>query len=174
MHTQNRCILTAILAICLLCPAPSLLAAEPGEMQFSSVEERRIYQEIQEERDKLRADTKEVELRKKELKSLEESVDKKLAELDQKLNELQETQKKLQAILAEKSVEETQRTQELAKIYEKMTPQKAALAISGLEPQLAADLLGAMKAKSAAKILDQITKQKATELSTTFSTIQLE
>ena len=55
-----------------------------------------------------------------------------------------------------------------------MSPDKAAMAITGLDKQLAADLLGAMKTKAAAKILDQISQQKARELSTTFSTIQLE
>jgi flagellar motility protein MotE (MotC chaperone) len=39
---------------------------------------------------------------------------------------------------------------------------------------LAADLLASMKKKAAARILDQLAKQKATELSTTFSTLQLE
>jgi flagellar motility protein MotE (MotC chaperone) len=55
-----------------------------------------------------------------------------------------------------------------------MEPAKAAQAITGLEEQLAADLLANMKVKAAAKILDQISKQKATELSTAFSTLQLE
>ena len=55
-----------------------------------------------------------------------------------------------------------------------MSPEKAALAMTGLEQQLAADLLANMKVKAAAKILDQIAKQKATDLSTTFSTLQLE
>jgi flagellar motility protein MotE (MotC chaperone) len=55
-----------------------------------------------------------------------------------------------------------------------MAPTKAAQAITGLDEQLAADLLANMKVKAAAKILDQISKQKATELSTTFSTLQLE
>ena len=54
-----------------------------------------------------------------------------------------------------------------------MSPVKAAQAIAGLDHQLAADLLANMKVKAAAKILDQISKQKATELSTTFSTLQL-
>jgi flagellar motility protein MotE (MotC chaperone) len=69
---------------------------------------------------------------------------------------------------------EQKRIKDLAAIYDKMTPAKAALAITGLEQRLAADLLGAMKTKAAAKVLDQVAKQKATDLSTTFSTIQLE
>jgi flagellar motility protein MotE (MotC chaperone) len=55
-----------------------------------------------------------------------------------------------------------------------MLPEKAAPALAGLDQILAADLLAAMKPKAAAKILDEITRQKASELSTTFSTPQLE
>ena len=55
-----------------------------------------------------------------------------------------------------------------------MDPIKAALALSGLEQQLAADLLANMKVKAAAKILDSLNKPQATEISKTFSTIQLE
>jgi len=55
-----------------------------------------------------------------------------------------------------------------------MTPAKAAQAITGLEQRLAADLLAAMKTKAAARVVDQLAKQKATDLSTAFSTIQLE
>ena len=55
-----------------------------------------------------------------------------------------------------------------------MSPAKAAFVITDLDKQLAADLLANMKVKAAAKILDQISKQKATELSTIFTTLQLE
>jgi flagellar motility protein MotE (MotC chaperone) len=115
-----------------------------------------------------------MDLHKKELKSLEEGVDKKLADIDRKLEELKNLQKKIETALAAKTAAEKKRIENLAVIYEKMTPAKAALAMSGLEQKLAADLLANMKAKAAAKILDQIAKQKATDLSTTFSTLQLE
>lgn len=55
-----------------------------------------------------------------------------------------------------------------------MAPDKAALALSGLDQRLAADILGNMKVKAAAKVLDFLNKQKAVELSETFSTIQIE
>lgn len=115
-----------------------------------------------------------MDLRKKELKSLEEGVDKKLGDIDRKLEELKNLQKQIETLLVAKSAEEKKRMQNLAVIYEKMAPAKAAQAMSGLEQKLAADLLASMKAKAAAKILDQIAKQKATELSTTFSTLQLQ
>lgn len=147
---------------------------EPAPPEYSSVEERRLMETAKEEHGSSPGEKEQLELQKKELKTLEETVDKKLAEIDSKIAELKKQQQKLAELMAEKSAAELKKTEELAKIYEKMSPEKAALAISGLEQQLAADLLAKMKVKSAAKILDQITKQKATELSTTFSTIQLE
>ncbi len=141
---------------------------------YGSVEERRIDNTILQERANLRNEREEISMRKKELKTLEEGVDKKLTEIDNKLEELRKLQDKLEILLAGKSVIEKKRVQELAGIYQKMIPGKAALAITGLDEQLATDLLASMKVKSAAKILDQISKQKATELSTTFTTIQLE
>ncbi|MGB3212383.1 MAG: hypothetical protein WBB19_16900 [Desulforhopalus sp.] len=126
------------------------------------------------ERQNIRREREEIALRKKELKTLEGGVDKKLAEMDKKLEELRKLQDKIELLLADKSAKENKRVQELASIYQKMSPAKAALAITGLDKQLAADLLANMKVKAAAKILDQISKQKATELSKTFSTLQLE
>ena len=126
------------------------------------------------ERENIRKEREEISLRKKDLKTLEEGVDKKLTEIDAKLEELRKLQDKIESLLAGKSAKEKKKLQELASIYQKMAPEKAALAISGLDQQLAADLLDNMKVKAAAKILDQISQQKATELSTTFSTLQLE
>ncbi len=141
---------------------------------YGSVEERRIESTILQERADIRKEREDVSLRKKELKTLEEGVDKKLADMDRKLAELKQLQNKIEQLLEDKSAEEVKRVKNLATIYAKMSPPKAALALSGLDQQLAADLLAEMKVKAAAKILDQISKQKATELSTTFSTIQLE
>jgi len=67
-----------------------------------------------------------------------------------------------------------QKTKDLSLIYAKMTPDRAALAMATLEEQLAADLLANMKVKSAAKILDRMDKDKASQLSTTFTTIKVE
>lgn len=141
---------------------------------YSSVEERRIVHSILEERANLQIEREDIAMRKKELKTLEDGVDKKLTEIDDKLGELRKLQNRIELLLGDKSTIENKRIQELAGIYQKMEPAKAAQAITGLEEQLAADLLANMKVKSAAKILDQISKQKATELSTAFSTLQLE
>lgn len=141
---------------------------------YGSVEERRIENSILQERTNIRKEREEISMRKKELKTLEEGVDKKITVIDMKLEELRKLQTKIESLLVKKSLKEKKKLQELASIYQKMSPAKAALVISDIDQQLAADLLANMKVKSAAKILDQIPKQKATELSTTFTTLQLE
>ncbi len=172
MITIRKILLTIVAALILSQQAQA--ATENGEDTFSSVEERRIDNTILQERANILKEREDMDLRKKELKSLEEGVDKKLGDIDRKLEELKNLQKQIETLLVAKSAEEKKRMQNLAVIYEKMAPAKAALAMSGLEQKLAADLLASMKAKAAAKILDQIAKQKATELSTTFSTLQLQ
>jgi flagellar motility protein MotE (MotC chaperone) len=157
-----------------LLPQNILAADSLSSKDYSSVEERRIANTILEERAGLQTEREDIAMRKKELKTLEDGVDKKLTEIDDKLEELRKLQNKIEILLGEKSTIEKKRLQELAGIYQKMVPTKAAQAITGLDEQLAADLLANMKVKAAAKILDQISKQKATELSTTFSTLQLE
>ena len=144
------------------------------EIEFSSVEQRRLHATMKEERAVIFEEKKELVLREKELKTLEDAVDKKLAEIDKRLEELERSKQQLTELLAEKNAEEVKKVKDLSKIYEKMDPLKAALALSGLQQQLAADLLANMKVKSAAKILDSLNKPQATEISKTFSTIQLE
>ena len=141
---------------------------------YGSVEERRIENSILQERTNIRKEREEISMRKKELKTLEEGVDKKITVIDMKLEELRKLQTKIESLLVKKSLKEKKKLQELASIYQKMSPAKAALVISDIDQQLAADLLANMKVKSAAKILDQVPKQKATELTTTFTTLQLE
>jgi len=173
-NISKSCIFLAI-ATLFFTSCLSLHAADPiDSKEFSSVEERRLQNVVMQERINIRKEHAEIVMRKKELKTLEEGVDKKLAEIDNKLEQLKKLQNKIESLLEAKSVEEKKRLQDLAKIYEKMNPVKASLAIAGLDQQLAADLLASMKVKSAAKILDQSSKQKATQLSTTFSTLQLE
>jgi flagellar motility protein MotE (MotC chaperone) len=165
--------LPLLLATLLITPSASA-QEETEQLEFSTVEERRIEETILRERESIRREREEIDLRKMELKTIEEGVDKKLAEIDAKLKELNEKQQTIQELLTEKTAREQQRVEELAKIYEKMTPAKAAMAITGLDEQLASELLKKMKVKAAAQILDQVSKQKATDISTTFTTLQLE
>lgn len=162
------------LSILDLAPSPPLVWGEEVEQSFSSVEERRLTMDLQAQRGNLRQEREELALRQKELNSLNEIVDKKLVEIDAKLAEMKKLRRDLDVLLAAKSAEEKKRIKELAGIYEKMSPEKAAPALAGLDEHLATELLAAMKTKAAAKILDETTRLKASELSTTFSTPQLE
>lgn len=172
-----RYLTTLLVVLVLITCLDKKLFAQPEEstgQAASSVEQRRLETTIASERQILLEEKKALELRENELKTLEEAVDKKLAEIDRKIAELQQQQKKLEEVLARKDVEEQAKVKELSKIYERMAPDKAALALSGLDQRLAADILANMKVKAAAKVLDSLNKQKAVELSETFSTIQLE
>ncbi len=173
MKTQQKissaieCILLSILLLFSIIPA----GWAEEEPEYSSVEERRIAEAIGKERKRIRQEWIKIDLRKKELKVIEEGVDKKLAEIDSKLTQLRIQQKKIEKLLAKKSIAEKKRIASLAKIYAKMTPVRAAQAMAGLDEQLASDILEQMKIKPAAKILDASSRQKATNLSKTYSTI---
>ena len=117
-------------------------------------------------------DQKALPMREKELKTMSEEVDKKLGEINRKLEELQAMQKNIKTLLAQKDAEELKRIKELGKIYEKMTPDKAAFALANMDERLATNLLANMKPKSAAKILNVLDRKKTSELSTTFSTVK--
>ncbi len=169
VNKTNQAILSLLLFVML--PGTVSFAAE---QEYGSVEERRITEAIGKERQRVRQEWIKIDLRKKELKVIEEGVDKKIAEIDRKLLQLQAQQKKIEQLLARKSIAEKKRITSLAKIYAKMTPDKAAQAMSGLDEQLAADILEQMKVKPAARILDAISRQKATDLSRTYSTIPVQ
>lgn len=149
-------------------------AEEKENTEFSSVEERRIFALLDEERKQLQKDRNDLEMRENELKTLEASVDKKITEIDNKLKELKSLQGKIETLLAEKDDREKKRIKELSTIYNKMAPGRAALAIGKMDPTLATDLLANMKPKAAARILDALDKQKTSNLSTTFTKIQIE
>ena len=153
------------------CSAKEALSAEKNPpASYSSVEERRILTKMQEAQ--ANDPQKELPIRERELKTLNEEVDKKLGEINQKLEELRTMQKNLTTLLAQKDAEELKRIQELGKIYEKMAPDKAAFAMATMDEKLATDLLANMKVKSAAKILNVLDRKKTSELSTTFSTLK--
>ncbi len=149
-------------------------AQDKTEKGYTSVEERRLFSILQNERDNLEEEKKVLILKEKELKTLQIEADKKIELLDNKLAELKKLQEKIEQLLAEKDAEELQKTKELSLIYAKMSPDRAALALAALDEQLAADLLANMKVKSAAKILDRMDKVKASQLSTVFTTINVE
>ncbi len=167
-------VILPIIILTVLTQLTAISAEELDKKEYSSVEERRIYALIQKERDRLVQREKDIDLREKELKTLESSVDNKIAAIDKKLEDLKNLQTRIEDLLTEKSSIEKKRIKELSTIYEKMVPGRAALAMTSMDPQLATDLLANMKPKAAAKVLNVLDKQKTSELSTTFTTIQLE
>ncbi len=145
------------------------------EKSYSSVEERRLYNTLEQERAGLQEKIKVLADREKELKTLAQEVDKKFKQMDTKIQELKKLQQITAELLAQKDQTELKMIQDLSNIYAKMTPEKAALALSSLEDQqLAADLIANMKTKSAAKILEQLNKLQASTLTTTLSKLSPE
>jgi flagellar motility protein MotE (MotC chaperone) len=164
-------LLTATFFGYLPCSAEEALSAvPPPPASYSSVEQRRILTKMQEAQ--ANDSQKELPMRERELKTLSEEVDKKLGDINQKLEELRTMQKNLTTLLTQKDAEELKRIQELGKIYEKMAPDKAAFSLAAMDERLATELLANMKVKSAAKILNALDRKKASELSTTFSTVK--
>lgn len=177
MKTRNFYNLTTLVILsCLLAliPFQQCFAAEETTQEFKSVEERRVFALMEQERLQLQRDRKDLMMRENQLKTLESSVDKKITEIENRLKQLKSLQGKIESLLAEKTDREKKRIKELGTIYEKMAPGRAALAMNNMDPALATDLLASMKPKAAAKILNMLDKQKTSNLSTTFTQIQLE
>lgn len=152
-----------VLGLSLFCCLPLPLAAQMlPEGQIASVEERRILVALEEEYAKLSDREAEIERREIELKTLAAEVDKKLAAM-------QELRQELLKLLDRKQQAEQQRLVQLAAIYEKMEPAKAATLISELDQRQAIALLLGIKEKIAGKILDNLDPKIATELSRAFN-----
>lgn len=135
------------------------------EQEYGSVEERRLLLALQQERINLVNERESVAKQKKDLKRLE-------AEVDKKLDQLQTTRLEIEQLLAEKDAAELQRIRDLSKMYEKMSPDKAAKIFSTITEDLAISILGNMKTKAAAKILNNMDRDKAAKLTTAFSSIE--
>ncbi len=150
-------------------------ANQTPEKSFSSVEERRLHNTLEQERAGLQEKIKVLADREKELKTLEQEVDKKFEQMEKKIQELKKVQQQTEELLAQKDQAELKKIKDLSNIYAKMAPLKAAIALSVLDDQqLAADLLANMKTKSAAKIMEQLDKLKVSSLTTTLSTLSTE
>jgi flagellar motility protein MotE (MotC chaperone) len=155
--------------------AESSPAEATQEKSYASVEERRLYDTLERERAGLQEKIKVLADKEKELKTLEQEVDKKFELMEKKIQELKKVQQQTEELLARKEQAELNKIQELSKMYSKMDPEKAALTLSALEDQqLAADIIAGMKTKSAAKVMEQLDKLKASALTTTLSTLSTE
>ena len=162
---------TSLLLVFFLCLAHVATGAETtpetstaDEQQYGSVEERRLLLALQQERQNLINEREFIENKKKDLKRLE-------AEVDKKLDQLQTTRLQIEQLLEEKNAEELKRLRDLSKMYEKMSPEKAAKILGDLEQNLAVSILGNMKTKASAKILNNMDRDKAAQLTTAFSSL---
>ncbi len=160
-----------LLVFFLLCLAHIATSAEtiqnnPPEdgSQYGSVEERRLLLALQQERQNLVKEREVLTNQKKDLKRLETEVDK-------KLDQLQATRLQIEQLLTEKNAAELKRIRDLSKMYEKMSPEKAARIFSTLDQDLAILILENMKTKAAAKVLNNMDRDKAAKLTTAFSTL---
>ncbi len=135
-----------------------------GEPTYSSVEERRLLVALQQERRNLVREREALDRKKKELKRLQ-------AEVDKKLDQLKKERLRLEELLAEKDAAELKRIRELSKMYEKMSPEKAARIFTDLDQELAISLLANMKTKAAARILNNMNGEAAARLTTAFSSL---
>ena len=170
MTTKNILAVSLIFAFfttCTLTFAEKQMAGDAGktgqEKQYGSVEERRIMESLQgESGSPLTKEREDLENKKKELKRLESEVDKKLEQLNQ-------LRMRIEKQMAEKDTKELKRIQDLAKVYEKMSPEKAATVLVTVDQDLAISILAKMKIKSAAKIHNNIEREKAAKLTTAFS-----
>jgi len=131
------------------------------EPQYGSVEERRIMEKLL-IGSVVAHDREELENKKNELKRLEGEVDKKIEQLDR-------LRVRVEKLLEQKHVEEQKRIGELAKMYEKMSADKAATTLGAVDQELAISILGKMKTKSAARILNNMEREKAAKLTSAFS-----
>ena len=159
---SGRLILAVTAFICLASPLSAQTLVD--EDQIESVEERRLLVSIEDEYAKLSEREAKLDSREMQLKTLQAEVDKKLAAM-------QELRDELVKLLDRKDQEEGVRVEELSKIYEKMSPRKAARLIRDLDKDLAINLLLGIKSKTAGKILDYLDPDIATELSRAFTEI---
>ncbi|MDO3378076.1 MotE family protein [Geoalkalibacter halelectricus] len=152
---MTRLMLPPLLMIALLFLVPA-----PG--QAGSVEERRILNELQEQRRALQEREKKLDQREIELKTLQ-------AEVDKKLGELRQWREELAVMLAQKDEVEIQKAQELSKMYERMDPASAARILTTLDKELAVAILEGMRAKSAGRILAAMDYEIASRLTVSYS-----
>jgi flagellar motility protein MotE (MotC chaperone) len=147
----------------------------PSEtINLPSVEERRLQVRIVETQEGIIEEKKALALKHKELDTLKTSIDDRLTAIDEKLAQMKQQKVQLEELLAKKDQAEKDKIKNLSKIYESMEPGKAAMAISGLDQQLAAELLANMRTRSAAQILDNLDNQQTTEISKLFLSLQPE
>ena len=175
MILSRSFVFTAIFIVFpLLVPNVKAQDSPSQTINLPSVEERRLQVRIVETQEGILEEKKALALKHKELDTLKTSIDERLAAIDVKLDQMKQQKVQLEELLAKKDQAERDKIKNLSKIYESMEPGKAAMAITGLDQQLAAELLANMRTRSAAQILDNLDNQQTTEISRLFLSLQPE
>ncbi len=123
-----------------------------------------LFEALRIERRKLEERAKEITIREKRLKLLEQQVERRLTALLELENSLDEKLKKIQTI-------ETERFKLLVKAYSEMRPSKAAGLLVNMDPEMAVRILSAMKSDQVARILAAMPPEKAAPLAEALSGI---
>lgn len=142
-------------------------AAQPNnglEQEPENVEQRRIITLLQRQRETLDSRESALNEREKELKILQSEVEEKLARLE-------EARTVLENLLDQKERIEGERVSDLSKIYQRMDPARAAAALDTMDQDLAIGILSQMRSKGAGEILNEMSKEKAAELSRAFTSL---
>jgi flagellar motility protein MotE (MotC chaperone) len=115
--------------------------------------------------EKLKQRKEELDLREKELAQLEEELQRQKVELDKRIVQLEETRSQIAQILKDRVEVDQEKVVKLVDLYSNMKPKQAAEILSGINEDLAVEVLAKMKKKSAAEIMNLLPPDKAKALS---------
>lgn len=136
----RRAIIFSILILVLSLAAGTLIGQQTSTKHMTSIEEDR-------------------------LRILQEDLAKKTEELKKLKGEIEAMIKQQEQLKAQLEMAQKENYQRLAKIYESMPPEEAALRLEKLDEDTATILLLAMKPRQAARILANVDPEKAATLS---------
>lgn len=112
--------------------------------------------------------TQELDMKEEKIRIEEERLKSLKVEIENKITELSKQRQDIEKILQAIKTEKQEGMERLAKVYESMPPEEAALRIEKLNKDLAVKLLKTMKEKTAGKILAFVDPAKAAELTQAF------
>ena len=140
-----------------LLPTPENVSLESSRRLFSEMEIK-LLQEL---------DIRRIELERREqaLRVREKLADLAEVELKDRIEKMNELQGQLTVLLKNLSNKEEGELMQLAKIYEEMRPQNAAIVLNKLDDNIVFDLFKRMNKKDTAKIMEKMEPIKARRIS---------
>ncbi len=140
-----------------LLPTPENVALESSRRLFTEMEIK-LLQELEIRRIEL-------ERREQALRVREKLVDLAEFEINTRIGRMEELQKELDTLLSNLSNKEELELKQLAKIYEEMKPQNAAIVLNKLDDNIVFDIFKRMNRKNTAKIMEKMVPVKARRIS---------